>query len=140
MTSRWVFLAGVLAAISVLVALGVNQVIGWIWARPRPFVGHPHTLLLPASHDASFSSDHATIALAAAVALFLMSRRLGLAALAFATLVAFARVYVGEPYLSDVLGGAVVGSVVALRVWTARPHVEALLAPVLRLARRARLA
>jgi undecaprenyl-diphosphatase len=133
-------LAGVLAAASVLVALGMNQVIGWIWTRPRPFAGHPHTLLVPGAHDASFPSDHATIAFAAAVALFFLSRRLGLAALVFACFIAFARVYVGEHYLSDVLAGAAVGSLVALGIWTGRQYLETLLAPVLRLARRARLA
>ncbi len=132
--------AGFLAAVSVLVALGVNQLISHWWYRPRPFVGHPATLLLPGARDASFPSDHAAFAFAAAVTLLLYSRRLGLFALLFAFLVAFARVYAGEHYVTDVLGGAIVGTVVALAVWSLRRYAVLFLAPLLRVARRLRLA
>jgi len=129
------------ATIAAAVALGVNQIIIRIWERPRPFVADPHAiLLLSPSHDPSFPSDHATFAFGVAVALFLSLRRIGIIALIFAALIAFARVYVGEHYVTDVLAGAVIGGGVALAIDWARPLVMPVLNPPLRLARRMHLA
>jgi undecaprenyl-diphosphatase len=128
------------ATIAAAVALGVNQIIIRLWARPRPFVEHHAIMLLTPSTDPSFPSDHATFAFAVAVALFLALRRVGIAALLLAALISFARVYTGEHYVSDVLAGAVVGGTVALLVNWARPLVMSLLNPPLRLARRLHLA
>jgi undecaprenyl-diphosphatase len=75
----------------------------------------PHVVLLvPASADPSFPSDHATMAGAVAAGLWLVSRRLGVVALAAAMLMAFARVYVGAHYPIDVVVGLVFGAVVVL--------------------------
>lgn len=133
-------LSGILAALAALLALGVNQLLGRLWYRPRPFVGHPARLLLPGSHDPSFPSDHAAFAFAVAVALLLVSRRLGLAALLLAALAAFARVYVGEHYPADVLAGALVGSLAALLLWSVRDYVAVAFRPVFWIARRFHLA
>lgn len=130
----------VLAAASALIALGINQIIIHLWARPRPFVFHPAILLLPASHDPSFPSDHATFVFAAAVALLLISRRLGLPALLFAAVVAFSRVYTGEHYPADVAAGALIGSVVALLVCSQASRLSPVIDPALRLLRRLHLA
>lgn len=128
------------ATIAAAAALGVNQIIIRLWARPRPFVDHHAIMLLTPSGDPSFPSDHATFAFAVAVALFLAMRRLGIVALLLAAIISFARVYTGEHYVSDVLAGAVVGGSVALAVNWARPLVMPLLNPPLRLARRLHLA
>jgi undecaprenyl-diphosphatase len=66
-----------IALLSTAVALGLNQVIIHLWGRPRPFVRHAATLLLPPSHDPSFASDHATCGFAMAMALFFSSRQIG---------------------------------------------------------------
>lgn len=129
-----------LAAISTLGSLGVNQVVSRLWPRPRPFLNHAAVLLLPASHDPSFPSDHAAFAFAAAMVLFLTSRRAGTATLAFAALAALSRVYVGEHYPLDVVAGAAVGSVVALGMYTLRGRLEPVFAVLLRVARRVHLA
>jgi undecaprenyl-diphosphatase len=111
---------GVIAAgIAAAIALGIAQVIVHLWDRPRPFVAHPGIAHLFVSHaaDASFPSDHATAAFAIAVSIFLRSRRIGLIALAMAVVVAVGRVAVGVHYPSDVLGGAALGTAVALLLW-----------------------
>lgn len=128
------------AAISALVALGVNQIIIRIWDRPRPFISLPHTLLLAPSHDPSFPSDHATFTIAVAVALLVATRWAGILALSYALLVGFARVYTGEHYVSDVLAGAVIGALVAIVLSWAKPYLALVLDPPLRLARRWHLA
>lgn len=92
-------------------ALLINLIISHLWDRSRPFVTHPDTVqvLLGHSRDASFPSDHASAAFAIATVLFAAHRGAGLAALTFAALMSYARVYVGDHYPGDVLAGAVIG-------------------------------
>lgn len=77
----------------------------------------PHDFLLeacPAPDDYAFPSNHTTVAFAFAVALLLISRRLGTLALVTAIAMGASRVYVGAHYPHDVAVGALVGSVVSL--------------------------
>jgi undecaprenyl-diphosphatase len=105
------------AGLSALLALGVAQVIGHLWDRPRPSETHSgvHLFVVP-SHDPSFPSDHATAAFALAVAVFMYHRRAGWLMLAMASIVAVARVAVGSHYPTDVIGGAVLGMLAAFFV------------------------
>jgi undecaprenyl-diphosphatase len=68
----------------------------------------------PAPGDWSFPSNHATIAAAAAVALFFVSRRLGAVAAVSALAMAVSRVWVGVHYPHDVVAGVLVGTLLAL--------------------------
>jgi undecaprenyl-diphosphatase len=99
------------ALVAALGALAVVQVIDRLWERARPFVAHPGAVHLLVAHasDASFPSDHVTAACAIAAVLTAYHRRLGLLALLFAALLAYARVYIGVHYPGDVLGGALLG-------------------------------
>ncbi|MFN2464099.1 MAG: phosphatase PAP2 family protein [Candidatus Dormibacteria bacterium] len=92
-------------------ALAVNQVISLLWTRPRPFAAHPGRVhvLLAHTADASFPSDHVAAAMAIAVVLFMIHRRLGTLAILLAAAVGYARVFVGDHYPGDVAGGALVG-------------------------------
>ncbi|WP_443047921.1 phosphatase PAP2 family protein [Streptomyces sp. NBC_00252] len=67
----------------------------------------------PAQGDWSFPSNHATIAAAAAVALFFVSRRLGAVAAVAALAMALSRVWVGVHYPHDVVAGVAVGALLA---------------------------
>jgi undecaprenyl-diphosphatase len=106
-----------------VVAVGLNQPLVGFVHEARPYQAIPHVLLLVhASSDPSFPSDHATMAGAVTAGLFLVSRRLATVALAAAVLMAFARVYVGAHYPVDVAAGLVVGALVVLAGWLmARP-------------------
>ncbi|GAC1574283.1 MAG: phosphatase PAP2 family protein [Candidatus Dormibacteria bacterium] len=97
------------------VALAANQLIALAWHRPRPFVAHPGSVhvLLAHTADASFPSDHVAAAMAIAVVAWYVHRRLGLAAVGLTAAVGYARVFVGDHYPGDVLGGAVVGLLAA---------------------------
>jgi undecaprenyl-diphosphatase len=93
-----------------LAALGIKEAIG----RARPFLVHPEPapLLVNVIGD-SFPSGHAATSFAGATVLarYLPGRWPVLFLLA--TAIAFSRVYVGVHYPSDVLGGAVLGVLVA---------------------------
>lgn len=104
----------VAAGLSFLLGLGVNQIILLFLSRVRPYDGGITHLLVERSADPSFPSDHATAAFAIAAAfLFHGMERRGLAFLSAAILVAFSRIYIGTHYVSDVLGGVLIGILAA---------------------------
>lgn len=83
--------------------------------RPRPFFDHKGLeVLVEGKTDFSFVSDHATMAMAIAVGLFVANRKFGLVAIALALLEGFCRVYMGVHYPTDVIGGFALGTAVAL--------------------------
>ncbi|MFH8366472.1 phosphatase PAP2 family protein [Streptomyces sp. NPDC018031] len=83
--------------------------------RPRPFKDHQGLdVLVDGKSDYSFVSDHATLAMALAVGVFMASRKYGLAAIGLALLEGFCRVYMGVHYPTDVIGGFALGTAVAL--------------------------
>lgn len=99
-----------LGGLGAVLALGANQLIGKAVARTRPcHVLHHTVVLLASANDPSFPSDHAMIAGALTVGLFMLDRRLGFVGLALAVLLAFARVYSGVHYPTDVAAGLVIG-------------------------------
>ena len=75
------------------------------YAEPEPLVRTPH--------DASFPSGHAATSFVAATMLSFAFPRLRAPFALLAAAVAFSRVYVGVHYPLDVLGGAVLGILVA---------------------------
>ena len=119
------------AGFGALVALAIGHFIADLWDRARPYEAHPQIahLFVTRSADPSFPSDHATAAFALAVGIFIYHRRAGWLMLVMATLVSLSRVVVGTHYPSDILGGALLGSLVAGLIYlipAVRSRVEAL--------------
>ncbi len=104
-----------LAGFAALLALGVAQLVSHAVDRVRPYVAHPHVshLFMPASHDASFPSDHATGSFAIAMAIWLRHRVAGTVAFLLAFVISAGRVAVGTHYPTDVVAGAVLGCLAA---------------------------
>ncbi|KQX10846.1 hypothetical protein ASC82_24740 [Streptomyces sp. Root431] len=110
------------------IALLVNIPIRGFVERPRPFKDHEGLdVLVDGKTDFSFVSDHATMAMALGVGLFVAHRKFGLAAIGLALAEGFARVYMGVHYPTDVIGGFALGTAVALLL---APVALALLTPV----------
>jgi undecaprenyl-diphosphatase len=121
--------AGLLwAPLAAAVALVINIPIRGFVERPRPFVDHKHLeVLVEGKTDYSFVSDHSTMAMAIAVGIFLIHRRLGAAALVLAFAEGFLRIYMGVHYPTDVIGGFALGTAVTLLL---APLAQVLLTPL----------
>jgi len=111
----------VLAIVAAIVALAVAYVVGAVYFRPRPFVTVPNAhLLLGQSPDPSFPSDHATLSGALAYMLAIESPIWATVSWLFVVIVAFARVFAGTHYPTDVVGGALLGAITGWAIFRFR--------------------
>src|SRR5712691_2367619 len=102
--SRQWKLASACALASASLALLINQLIGKLWQRQRPFAAHPSAHVWGSrSHDPSFPSDHASAAFAIAFAVLFFDRLAGSLFLIAAIVIAVGRVFIGAHYPADVL-------------------------------------
>ncbi len=74
-----------------------------------PFTANPGSLI----HWSSFPSDHAVLAFCIATGLWMVSRRLGALAIAYAFLTTVPRIYTGTHFPTDVIAGGVLGAAMA---------------------------
>ena len=112
------------AFIAALLALGINQVIGFMWFRNRPYIDQPVHQLFPVTSDASFPSDHASGGFSIAGSIFFERSFSGTVLFVLAALLAVSRVYAGIHYPSDILGGIVIGLVSSMIVDSTKDFIE----------------
>ncbi len=95
-----------------IVNLGLKNTVDRV--RPYETVAGLHRLI-SRQKDWSFPSGHAAASFAAGVMIFKGTRRwFGVPCLALAFLIAFSRLYVGVHYPSDVIAGALIGTLVSV--------------------------
>ncbi len=111
---------GAQVALALLLGLLVcNVALKPLVARMRPFeyqllfFGKEIPLLIPAPTDFSFPSGHTNASFAAATAILLRHRKLGIPAMILAALIAFSRLYLYVHYPTDVLVSIALGAAVA---------------------------
>jgi membrane-associated phospholipid phosphatase len=102
-----------------IVSVGAGLMLKKVFEESRPCQAlHVVTVeACPGSTDYSFPSDHTTFAVALALGVWLVNRKLGVIALALAALEGFDRVYTGQHYPHDVVAAAILGAVVMLLGW-----------------------
>ncbi|MGE5631023.1 MAG: phosphatase PAP2 family protein [Caulobacteraceae bacterium] len=113
---------GLLLASSLLFCLLIgNIILKPLVARIRPCdVNTAVALLIPRPTDFSFPSGHSMSSFAATTVIFHANRKMGIAALILAILIAFSRLYLYVHYPSDIIAGLVIGiliSVAAIRTY-----------------------
>lgn len=123
----WIVLALVLllfkktrrCGVAVLVALAFQLLLGNIllkniFARLRPFYDYPTVkLLIDKPGGFSFPSGHTFSSFAAATAVLLYNKKMGIPAIVLAALVAFSRLYLFVHYPTDILAGILFGILAA---------------------------
>ncbi len=127
----------VVAGFSGILALCFNVLIGHFFFRPRPFVALPKgtfTQLIPHSTGTSFPSDHTSGSFGFAAGSW---RKTSLwvrwSFTILALVVAFARVYTGVHWPTDVLAGVVIGILSAKLMWLINPILKPLTIITLRI-------
>ena len=107
--------AGVLILLGLAVSDFAVHFFKGIFARPRPFaaLGNVHLLVKEMDKTHSFPSGHATLAFMVCVILANYFKR-GYLFFIVAIAICFSRVYVGVHYVSDVIAGVIVGSLIGL--------------------------
>lgn len=116
----YIFLVSVASA--VIARLGITEIIRFICQRPRPFITLQVNKLLSSGwfysdNEWSFPSGHSAFFFAMATAIYLYNKKWGVAFFIAAILMNVSRVVAGVHYPSDILGGMIVGIVVACVVF-----------------------
>lgn len=102
-----------------MAALGLANllvtIVNGVWHRPRPFVpfGDEVTLLFYPPTDPAFPANPTAVGFAVVAALWSADIRIRWALILLASLFGFARLYAGVFYPTDIIGGAVVGTIAA---------------------------
>lgn len=96
---------------SVIIGSVTSHLIGWLWFRPRPFARHREIdNLIPHQANASFPSNHSALSFAIGLHLLSGKCRHGAALFCMSLLIGLSRIYTGVHYVSDVLGGFLLGT------------------------------
>ncbi len=104
---------GVVVILAIVLSGVINSlVLKNIFARPRPFteVAWVNAIIAEPS-DYSFPSGHTFASFAAAYVILKYNKKYGGAAYIVAILIAFSRVYLGVHYPTDIIAGAILGTV-----------------------------
>ena len=109
--------------VTMLGALLLNLIVCNVTLKPlvgriRPYdIKEGIDLIIKTPHDFSFPSGHTAASFAGAVAVFMYNKKWGGAAILIATLIGFTRLYLYVHFPTDVLAGALIGSLCAIIVY-----------------------
>lgn len=107
-----------LMIIAVIASSAAASVLKNAVARERPYQTLEIRQLVEEDDNRSFPSNHAQLSFILSAIVFPFRRRFGLVLFLLSTVMGIGRIYVGVHYPSDVLGGAVIGILLAILVLT----------------------
>ncbi len=110
---KWGIILLVSLAISAII---VNIGIKPYFARIRPFDRLMLDIIINKPSDYSFPSGHTTAAFGAAVVFLYMNKKIGFFMIIFAILMGISRMYLLVHFPSDVICGAIIGSITSIIV------------------------
>ncbi len=110
---------GIFMLISMAIGLILgNGIIKNLVERPRPYwIDENIKLLIPGLTDYSFPSGHTLASFEAAIMIFLFNKKLGIIAIIIAILVGISRMYLFVHFPTDVLAGALLGTIISIAVY-----------------------
>lgn len=120
---KLVFYSFLSASLSLLIA---RFIISPAVNHSRPFVEHTVLQLIPHAPDASFPSDHATLAFSLAFSVLFVSRKLGIFLFVLALLTGISRVYVGVHYPGDILGALLLAFAISFVIAKLKNRLDAI--------------
>ena len=100
-----------------IIARGFVEVIRFFFHRPRPFADNPAIISLLNETSYSFPSGHAAFFFALSTVVYIYNKRWGVWFFIASSVIGFARIMAGVHYLTDIIGGAVLGIVVGFGVY-----------------------
>ena len=107
---RWHHMAAVAIGSALVARLGIVALIKWLYVHPRPdlVLEKSNAIGVPGAGN-SFPSGHTSFAFALATGVYLYDKKMGKWYFAAATLIGFARIFIGVHWPLDILAGVAVG-------------------------------
>ncbi|MDB5211224.1 MAG: phosphatase family protein [Sediminibacterium sp.] len=94
------------------IAAGATYLMKETIKRPRPYLTDTTMFFIPGDINYSFPSGHVSVVAASATSLIIATKKwyVAVPAIAWVGCVGYSRIYMGEHYPSDVIGGIIVGA------------------------------
>lgn len=99
-----------------------SEILKYLFHTVRPFLVLPNVQALITESSNAFPSGHSAFFSALAFSIFFLHKKAGYIFMSFAFLIGIARIIVGVHFPVDILGGLLLGAVVAFAVEKFRPQ------------------